>query len=244
MEISQNSNDNINHVDRDKDNIDKVTTLTTDATATPVISSESNEQESSVNNENNSENLVNSTNSSNNNSNSNNNSDDDDKVKYLKNLSILNSINVKDREYQKIKSNILQETASLRNEDLLLNDLLKERNLLVQEFNKFEAILKDIKNDIHHVCMIVEVDGIIKERNSEKNKIQKHINQLHEVASPIKDSLEELRKSVRLPPLPTIEQENNLKQTEYLNQRLNEEIETISKKQQQANSKRRKSSNS
>ncbi|GAM19494.1 hypothetical protein SAMD00019534_026690 [Acytostelium subglobosum LB1] len=135
-------------------------------------------------------------------------------------LNFLERIRSKERDIAKVKSSIYHENDTLKTQDLLLDELLKERNALVQEHKYHEAIINDIQSDIKHI------DRLIKERNAEKTRIQKGINNLHDTQfSPLKDSLDEMRRSVGLPPLPSFDSERTRYQTEYLTQRLTEEIE-------------------
>ncbi|EGC39293.1 hypothetical protein DICPUDRAFT_147920 [Dictyostelium purpureum] len=168
-----------------------------------------------------------------NNSNSNNNILKNNESKLFNNnfdefkdkLTFFSVLKNKEKEYYKIKNGVLQNMENIKSEDTILEDLYKERNSLIQEYKKYETILKDIQNDIFNV------EALIIESKTHKEIIRKQLTHQRETEMyPLKDSIDEMRKSINLPVLPSIESEKDREMNEYLTNRLKEELEKENQK--------------
>ncbi|EGG22504.1 hypothetical protein DFA_04632 [Cavenderia fasciculata] len=135
-------------------------------------------------------------------------------------LDFLYDIKVQTREYTKLKDTVYGHMESLRSEDQVLTELINEKNALTVEYRQHEQALNDIVKDLN------TVDKLIQDRRMEKVNIQKQIDVLQEgQLSKQRQKVNEMRSSVGLEPLPSIEIERDKLQSSYLTKRLHEEIQ-------------------
>ncbi|EAL68784.1 hypothetical protein DDB_G0277197 [Dictyostelium discoideum AX4] len=160
-----------------------------------------------------------------------------DKFNEFKNkLLFFSNLKSKEKEYNKIKSNVLTNWENMKSEDIILNDLYNERNQLILEYKRYESILKDVQNDIFRI------ESIIVESKQQREQFKKQVSMQTDIELvPLKDEIDSMRIQIQLPQLPPIDSEKDKLTSNYLTNRLNEE--RIKQQQQQQNKLNQSSNN-
>eukprot|EP01102_Stenamoeba_stenopodia_P021521 TRINITY_DN8699_c0_g1_i1.p1 TRINITY_DN8699_c0_g1~~TRINITY_DN8699_c0_g1_i1.p1 ORF type:complete len:265 (+),score=69.08 TRINITY_DN8699_c0_g1_i1:399-1193(+) len=124
---------------------------------------------------------------------------------------------------QKVKTSILSENERLKMEDDLLEEFAKEKELLVAERRKKMEDLQIIQQDL------TLIETTMANKRVEREQIRKHIESLTEDFSPLKDSVNQMRSALGLPPLPSLQEEQEKHMNSYLESRRMRWQEEISK---------------
>ncbi|KAM9964383.1 hypothetical protein ACTFIW_004143 [Dictyostelium discoideum] len=133
-------------------------------------------------------------------------------------LLFFSNLKSKEKEYNKIKSNVLTNWENMKSEDIILNDLYNERNQLILEYKRYESILKDVQNDIFRI------ESIIVESKQQREQFKKQVSMQTDIELvPLKDEIDSMRIQIQLPQLPPIDSEKDKLTSNYLTNRLNEE---------------------
>ncbi|KYQ93888.1 hypothetical protein DLAC_05292 [Tieghemostelium lacteum] len=142
-----------------------------------------------------------------------------DSVGLLNKLELIASIKEKEKEFNKIRNEIVSKIELMKSEDTVLEQLYKVKSELIEEYKEYEVILSSIQNDM------ISIEKSIGNSKSEKSNIQSSIDQLrNNKLDVIKDEINAMRNQLSLPLLQSIENENEKQMSEYLNKRLNDEI--------------------
>ncbi|KAF2073161.1 hypothetical protein CYY_005514 [Polysphondylium violaceum] len=155
------------------------------------------------------------------------NNSNNDNIDIIKNnLLVLNDIKDKEKDYNQIKDCVLKQMDLIDKENNMIDELHMERSQLIQEFKKYELLMKEIQIDLSRV------DNVLAVSKKEKEKIQADLQQLQDMQLyPLKDSIDSQRKSIGLPTLPSIQEEKDRLNAEYLRDRLDKHI--LQQQQQQ-----------
>jgi len=132
----------------------------------------------------------------------------------LQRLEDLKALKGKMQHLEKMKQQITHSTSNMQNEDALLEEFLAEKALLKEEYNSALLTLKAIQNDL------AQVESVIQNSMAEQAETKAHIDQiLKDEYYPLKEEVDGLRSDLGMPKLPSLQQEQDRSQSNYLEKR-------------------------
>jgi len=129
----------------------------------------------------------------------------------LEDLKILKQ---KMQQLDKIKQQISHSTEIMQNEEDLIGEFRAEKESLTNEYKYRVAEIRAIQFDIG------QVDSVIQAAEQEKGDMQQQIDQIvNEQYHPLKEAIDNIRVSLGLPRLPSLQEENEKILSIYLEKR-------------------------